>query len=133
MGVLSLVLGREVTDPVGTTKSQQVLSEPNAGTWALPGGHLEFSESLEQCAHRELLEETGINARIEDIKFLTAANTIFEKEQKHYVTIFMGCWLNGDPVPQVRWLALQQNMLLFMNDADMVSLLNRRNVTDGNG
>ncbi len=31
-----------------------------AGTWATPGGHLEFGESVKACATRELLEETGL-------------------------------------------------------------------------
>lgn len=33
-----------------------------AGTWALPGGHVESKESPIECAHRELLEETGLHA-----------------------------------------------------------------------
>jgi 8-oxo-dGTP diphosphatase len=34
---------------------------PYKGFWALPGGFLEMDETLEQCACRELLEETSIS------------------------------------------------------------------------
>ena len=34
--------------------------EPYRGNFALPGGYIEMDESLEQAAHRELFEETGV-------------------------------------------------------------------------
>ena len=35
-------------------------SEPYAGVWALPGGFLGEDEELDECARRELQEETGV-------------------------------------------------------------------------
>ena len=58
-----------------------------AGTWAFPGGHLEFNESIENCAVREVLEETGIC--IKNLRYGPYTNDIFEAEGKHYVTLFV--------------------------------------------
>jgi len=57
-----------------------------ADTWALPGGHVEAGEDLEETCKREILEEVGIH--IKNILPLTFRNAIFEKEQKHYVNLF---------------------------------------------
>jgi len=57
------------------------------GTWSFPGGHLEYMESWEDCAIRETLEETGLS--INNVRFGTVTNDIFQEEQKHYVTIIM--------------------------------------------
>lgn len=58
-----------------------------AGCWQFPGGHLEFNESIEACAAREILEETGIT--IKNLRLTTFTNDIFKQEHKHYVTLFV--------------------------------------------
>jgi ADP-ribose pyrophosphatase YjhB (NUDIX family) len=60
-----------------------------SGSYALPGGHLEYLEDLEACAVRETLEETGlavVNPRLEWVE-----NCIFGEPEnlQHYVTLFM--------------------------------------------
>jgi 8-oxo-dGTP diphosphatase len=60
------------------------------GTWAFPGGHLEYGESIIDCAKRELLEETGVNSSdILNIKEIGYTNDIFDIEKKHYITILV--------------------------------------------
>jgi 8-oxo-dGTP diphosphatase len=59
------------------------------GTWALPGGHLEFGEAIEACVEREVREETGLI--VTNVQFGTITNDIFIDEGRHYVTIFMVC------------------------------------------
>lgn len=66
------------------------------GTWSLPGGHLEFNESFEDCSKREVMEEVGLN--IKDLRFAALTNDLFEKEDDHYITIFMlSDWESGEP------------------------------------
>lgn len=65
------------------------------GTWSLPGGHLEFGESFEDCARREVKEESDLN--IKNIRFGAVTNDLFANENKHYVTIWMlSDWDSGE-------------------------------------
>lgn len=77
------------------------LSSLGSGTLALPGGHLEFGESFEECAIREVKEETDLE--IVDVRFLTAVSSVFESEieRKHYVTIFMVGEVAGGQEPRL--------------------------------
>jgi 8-oxo-dGTP diphosphatase len=58
-----------------------------AGTWALPGGHLEFGESVEACAARETKEETGLQIQV--MGYGPYTNDVMPNENKHYVTVFV--------------------------------------------
>jgi len=66
-----------------------------AGTWSAPGGHLEFGESIEDCARREVLEETGLE--LSSVRNGPFTNNVFQADNKHYVTIFaLAEPLNGE-------------------------------------
>jgi 8-oxo-dGTP diphosphatase len=63
------------------------LNAHGEGSWSFPGGHLEFGESWEACARREVMEETNLS--IKNLRFYNVTNDIFTDEEKHYITIFM--------------------------------------------
>jgi len=62
------------------------LNSHGEGCWAFPGGHLEMMESIEACAVREVLEETGLVLQ----RVLTGpySNDRFPEQQRHYLTVF---------------------------------------------
>ncbi len=94
------------------------------GTWCFPGGHLEFGEQIEECARREVSEECGI--LIKDLQAVSFTNDIFEKENKHYITIFVNsdyysgevrlmepekcerwAWFDWDKIPKPLFIPIQ--------------------------
>ncbi len=66
-----------------------------AGEYASPGGHLEFGESIIECAKRECREETGIE--IKNVRFLRLSN-LKQYAGKHYIDIgLVADWKSGKP------------------------------------
>ncbi len=59
-----------------------------------PGGHLEFGESIEQCAIREAKEEVGLV--IDDLEFIAITNDHFLESSKHYVSIFLKTYCKNE-------------------------------------
>jgi 8-oxo-dGTP diphosphatase len=97
-----------------------------AGTWALPGGHLEFGESMAAAAARELNEETGVVAS--QLEFVGLANT--PKGEWHHIQIgFLVTQCSGEPIlrePDLcyewRWFGLDNLPRdIFPNHAGLIN------------
>ncbi|UWQ06731.1 NUDIX hydrolase [Aliiroseovarius crassostreae] len=74
-------------------------NEPDAGLWGFPGGRLEYGETLEEGACRELFEETGVRASAE--RFLDLQEVIKPplpgqgEPAFHYVLLGIKCRYEG--------------------------------------
>jgi 8-oxo-dGTP diphosphatase len=83
--------------------------EPRQGEWCLPGGFLEWGESPEEGAGRELLEETGITA--DGLSLIGAYHSI-TGERRHVLLLayralgWSGEPTAGDDAAEVRWFDL---------------------------
>ncbi len=87
--------------------------QPSKDLWSLPGGHVELGETLEEAALRELLEETGIEARIETHTHwldIIRHDDSGEVETHYVIAVFRAIWLAGaaiagDDAAAVLWRA----------------------------
>lgn len=87
--------------------------EPFKGMWAFPGGFLNMDETLEECARRELKEETGFETpiRFEELKSFSA---IDRDPRGRTITVAflaevpMAEVKGGDDAADARWFALDE-------------------------
>ena len=104
--------------------------EPYKGKWALPGGFMNMDESAEQCAARELEEETGLkNTTVE--QFYTFSEVGRDPRERvitvaHFALVRLAEVRGGDDADVARWFGLDEiPSLAFDHDRILRMALNR--------
>ena len=88
-------------------------NEPYKGCWALPGGFMDMEETLEQCALRELKEETGLTPT-GDITELKSFSTVDRDPRGRTITVAFLTEMplteakGGDDAAEARWFPLDK-------------------------
>ena len=88
-------------------------NEPYKGCWALPGGFMDMDETLEQCALRELKEETGLTPS-GDITELKSFSTVDRDPRGRTITVAFLIEMpmteakGGDDAADARWFPLNE-------------------------
>lgn len=90
----------------------------NVGKWNCPSGFLDYDETIEQCATREVFEETGVNIRQNQLHLLEVDT---DPKRSGQVVLFR-YWAvyNGDPdvltaehsepneVDEIKWIKMSE-------------------------
>jgi 8-oxo-dGTP diphosphatase len=64
------------------------------GKWCLPGGNIEYGETIEETVAREIMQETSLNCT--DIRFLFyIENPPSEESELHYINLVFVCGGDG--------------------------------------
>ena len=85
--------------------------EPFKGKWAFPGGFMKMDETAEECAKRELEEETGLNnASVE--QFYTFSDVNRDPRERvitvaHYALVKLSEVKSGDDAASAKWFDLE--------------------------
>jgi 8-oxo-dGTP diphosphatase len=86
-----------------------------AGMWVMPGGHQEPQESSEQCARRELYEETGYWC--DDLHFLAELPDVNDVTGKPYTLVVFWSHYDGRQMLECR----EGQGLRFLERADALA------------
>lgn len=99
--------------------------EPYEGCWAIPGGFLRMDETADECARRELKEETGLETDF--IEQFHTFSGIGRDPRERVVTIAYFALVNktevrgGDDAKEAEWFPIDQLPELAFDHAEILA------------
>lgn len=104
----------------------QRANDPFKGCWAFPGGFMEMDETTEQCAIRELKEETGMD--MSDIKQIGCYSKVDRDPRGRTLTVAYLAIIDKpvnvtglDDAVQAQWFALSALPQLAFDHKDILN------------
>jgi 8-oxo-dGTP diphosphatase len=77
------------------------------GIVEVPGGRLEFNESIPFCLVRELREEAGVDVEPKDLVYIVEFRGEKRGRYRHEVLFYFTCSLNGEPKSKEKGLRFE--------------------------
>ena len=101
---------------------------PHKGKWALPGGFMRIDETIEECAKRELMEETGLDDVY--LEQFHVFSSVHRDPRERVVTVAFIAMvrkseyhlLAGDDAAKACWFAIDELPELAFDHAEIVAM-----------
>ncbi len=102
-----------------------IVHRPRYDDWSFPKGKLDPGETIEECALREVIEETGLDVilgeRLDDVEYVDRKG---RAKVVHYwrAVVAGGSFVANDEVDEVRWVDAATAASLLTYDRDQALL-----------
>jgi 8-oxo-dGTP diphosphatase len=88
-----------------------------AGEWSLPGGHLEYGETVIECAAREVQEELGVKLEGPVMAVSYWSEDSFPDHGKQYITLYV--WGHTSEEPRIMEPNKASEIVFFQGADDL--------------